>query len=55
MLSFLDEVPLMKDPYGAKSRWLPQPKVGDRVAIRKKKRFGAISVIDSLVSFDGGS
>ena len=25
---FLDEVPSLKDPRGAKSRWLPQPKVG---------------------------
>lgn len=27
MIPFLEEVPLLKDPYGAKSRWLAQPKV----------------------------
>ena len=27
MIPFLEEVPLLKDPYGAKSRWLAQLKV----------------------------
>jgi len=38
MIPFLDEVPLLKDPYGAKSRWLAQPKV---VMHPKRKRFGS--------------
>ena len=41
MIPFLDEVPLLKDPYGAKSRWLAQPKV---VMHPKRKTFRFSSV-----------
>ena len=41
MIPFHDEVPLLKDPYGAKSRWLAQPKV---VMHPKRKTFRFSSV-----------